>query len=120
VEQAYYRKTGIFPIMHVVVLREELAVRHPWLPPSLYGAFQAAKRIAYARLDEAAALAYALPWLVAETEETRALMGDDPFVDGIRANRRVLETFLGYNLSQGLAARRLAIEDMFCPSMLDT
>ena len=120
VEQAYYRKTGIFPIMHTVVLREELVARHPWLPKSLYEAFQAAKRIAYERLDEAAALAYALPWLVAEAEETRALMGDDPFAYGIRLNRTLLETFLGYSVAQGLATRRLAIEEMFCAATLDT
>jgi 4,5-dihydroxyphthalate decarboxylase len=120
VERAYYRKTGIFPIMHVVVLKEELAHQHPWLPGSLYEAFRAAKRIAYERLDETAALAYALPWLVAEAEETRALMGDDPFAYGIGATRTTLETFLGYSFRQGLARRRLAIEEMFCASTLDT
>ena len=78
VERAYYEKTGIFPIMHTVVLKEELARAHPWLPGALYEAFVEAKRVAYRRLADTAVLPYVLPWLVAEVEETRALMGDDP------------------------------------------
>ena len=75
VERAYYEKTGIFPIMHTLVMREELARQHPWLPRSLYDAFVEAKRLAYERLNFTAALPVSLPWLVAEAEETRALMG---------------------------------------------
>ena len=78
VERAYYEKTGIFPIMHTVVLKEELAREHPWLARALYEAFAEAKRLAYRRLADTAVLPYVLPWLVAEVEETRALMGDDP------------------------------------------
>ena len=83
VERAYYEKTGIFPIMHTVVLKEELAREHPWLPRALYEAFTEAKRLAYRRLADTAVLPYVLPWLVAEVEETRALMGDDPFPYGV-------------------------------------
>jgi len=119
-ERAYYEKTGIFPIMHTVVLREELARQHPWLPRSLYDAFVEAKRVAYARLDMTAALLYALPWLVAEIEETRALMGDDPFPYGIARNRKTLETLAGYTFGPGLAPRRLAVEEMFWESLLAT
>ena len=79
VERAYYEKTGIFPIMRTLVLKEELAREHPWLPRSLYDAFVEAKRLAHERLNFTAALPVSLPWLVAEAEETRALMGDDPF-----------------------------------------
>jgi len=74
-ERAYYEKTGIFPIMHTLVVKEELARQHPWLPRSLYDAFVEAKRLAYQRLQFTAALPVSLPWLVAEAEETRALMG---------------------------------------------
>ena len=120
VERAYYEKTGIFPIMHTVVLKEELAQRHPWLPRSLYDAFVEAKRLAYQRLDFTAALPVSLPWLVAEVEETRALMGDDPFPYGVARNRKTLETLAGYTFRQGLAPRRLTVEEMFWESLLTT
>ncbi|HEV8677123.1 MAG TPA: ABC transporter substrate-binding protein [Methylomirabilota bacterium] len=120
VERAYYEKTGIFPIMHTVVVREELARQHPWLPRSLYDAFGEAKRLAYQRLDFTAALPSALPWLMAEVEETRALMGDDPFPYGVARNRKTLETLAGYIDRQGLAPRRLSVDEMFWPSTLAT
>lgn len=120
VERAYYEKTGIFPIMHTVVVREELARQHPWLPRSLYDAFGEAKRLAYQRLDFTAALPSALPWLMAEVEETRALMGDDPFPYGVARNRKPLETLAGYTYRQGLAPRRLSVDEMFWPSTLAT
>jgi 4,5-dihydroxyphthalate decarboxylase len=119
-ERAYYEKTGIFPIMHTVVLKEELATAHPWLPRSLYTAFAEAKQQAYRRLHDTAALLTSLPWQVAEAEETRALMGEDPFVYGIAANRKAIETLAGYTFRQGLAPRRLTIEEMFVGSLLDT
>ena len=118
VEREYYEKTGIFPIMHTLVLKEELARQHPWLPRSLYDAFVEAKRLAYQRLQFTAALPVSLPWLVAEAEETRALMGDDPFPYGVARNRKTLETLAGYTYRQGLAPRRLKVEEMFWESTL--
>lgn len=120
VERAYYERTGIFPVMHTVVLKEELVTRHPWLPLSLYEAFTEAKRLAYQRLADTAALPYVLPWLVAEVEETRALMGDDPFPYGVARTRKSVETLAGYSFRQGLAPRRLTARDLFCESLLDT
>ena len=119
-ERAYYERTRIFPIMHTVVLKEELVRQYPWLPRSLYDAFTEAKRLAYERLHFTAALLTSLPWQVAEAEETRALMGDDPFAYGIAPNRTTVETLAGYSFRQSLAPRRLTIEEMFVPSMLDT
>ena len=118
VERAYYEKTGIFPIMHTLVLKEELARQHPWLPRSLYDAFVESKRLAYQRLQFTAALPVSLPWLVAEAEETRALMGDDPFPYGVARNRKTLETLASYTYRQGLAPRRLKVEEMFWESTL--
>jgi 4,5-dihydroxyphthalate decarboxylase len=120
VEREWYAKTGIFPIMHTVVLKEELAQRHPWLPRNLYAAFMEAKRHAYQRLDNTAALATSLPWQVAESEETRALMGDDPFPYGIARNRANIETLVAHSHRQGLAPRRLTIPEMFVESLLGT
>jgi 4,5-dihydroxyphthalate decarboxylase len=118
VEREYYDKTGIFPIMHTLVLREELARQHPWLPRSLYDVFVEAKRLAYERLQFTAALPVSLPWLVAEAEETRAVMGDDPFPYGVARNRKTLETLAGYTFRQGLAPRRLELREMFSESTL--
>jgi 4,5-dihydroxyphthalate decarboxylase len=120
VERAYFEKTGIFPIMHTVVLKEELARAHPWLPRALYEAFCEAKRIAYRRLADTATLPYVLPWLVAEVEETRALMGEDPFPYGVRRTRKTVETLAGYAFRQGLAPRRLTAAELFCESLLET
>jgi 4,5-dihydroxyphthalate decarboxylase len=120
VERAYYEKTGIFPIMHTVVLKEELVTAYPWLPRSLYTAFVEAKQHAYRRLEDTAALLASLPWQVAEAEETRALMGPDPFAYGIAPNRKTVETLAGYGFRQGLAPRRLTIPEMFVESLLDT
>lgn len=114
-ERAYYEKTGIFPTMHTVVLKEEPTRQHPWLARALYEAFGEAKRVA-----DTAVLPYVLPWLVAEVEETRALMGDDPFPYGVARNRKTVETLAGYSFRQGLAPRRLAVEELFCESLLDT
>jgi 4,5-dihydroxyphthalate decarboxylase len=120
VERGYYERTGIFPIMHTVVVKEELTRQHPWLARALYDAFGEAKRLAYRRLADTAVLPYVLPWLVAEVEETRALMGDDPFPYGVAKNRKTVETLAGYSFRQGLAPRRLAVEELFCESLLDT
>jgi 4,5-dihydroxyphthalate decarboxylase len=120
VERAYYERTGIFPVMHTVVLKEELTRQHPWLPRALYEAFVEAKRLAYRRVADTAVLPYVLPWLVAEVEETRALMGDDPFPYGVARTRKSVETLAGYSFRQGLAPRRLAAPDLFCESLLDT
>jgi len=119
-ERAYFKKTGLFPIMHVVVIRGELARQHPWLPASLYNAFCQAKAVALQRMLEAGALAYALPWLLAEFEETKALMGPDPWPYGVAANRKTLETLSRYTFEHGLAPKRLRAEDMFPEGLLAT
>lgn len=120
VERAYYQKTGFFPIMHTVMIREELARENAWLPRSLYQAFLEAKRVAYQKLAETGVLAYALPGLMAEAEESRALMGDDPFPYGVEKNRKTLEKLTRYTFGQGLAPRQLKMEEMFPESLLDT
>jgi 4,5-dihydroxyphthalate decarboxylase len=120
VECAWYERTGIFPIMHTVVLKQELVTQYPWLPRSLYTAFLEAKQHAYERITFTAALLTSLPWQMAEAEETQALMGDDPFAYGIARNRQNVETLVGHSHRQGLAPRRLTVEEMFVESLLDT
>ena len=82
-ETAYWTKTRIFPIMHVVGVRESLVAAHPWLPASVFKAFVQAKALAIPDLFEVAALKYTLPWIAAEAETTRALMGEDFWPYGV-------------------------------------
>jgi 4,5-dihydroxyphthalate decarboxylase len=119
VEAEYYQRTGVFPIMHAVVIRRELLEREPWVARSLYDAFCEAKREAMAKLLEPVVLSVTLPWLIAEVEDTRELMGEDYWPYGVGPNRAALETLVRYSCEQGLAERSVKIEDLFAPSTLD-
>ncbi|GIE92005.1 4,5-dihydroxyphthalate decarboxylase [Actinoplanes regularis] len=120
VEEDYYRRTGIFPIMHVVVLRRDVYERDRWLARSLYDAFEQARTLCVEGIEETAAARYMLPWLHEEVARTRALLGDDYWPYGLEPNRHVLRTFLDYAYAQGLAARRLEPEELFAPETLES
>jgi 4,5-dihydroxyphthalate decarboxylase len=120
VERDYFRRTGIFPIMHVVVIRRDVYERDRWVAQSLYKAFSAAQRESYADLSETAALKTMLPWLTAHVEEARREMGDDFWPYGLDRNRHTLATFLRYSHEQGLAAQRLTPEELFAPETLES
>lgn len=114
-EEAHYRRTGIFPIMHLVVVKRELVERHPWVAANTVQAFEAAKHVAMQRLRDPRTVSLAwLRWLI---EQERELLGEDPWVNGIESNRHVLESFLRYALEQGVAARHLEPEELFHPSV---
>src|ERR1700722_18517993 len=106
--------------MHTVVLRSDVYERHSWIAQSLAKAFIEAQEIAYTELEELTALKHMLPWLLAELEETRAVMGHDFWPYGIDSNRETLATFLRYSHEQGLPPRLLAPEELFAPETLDT
>ena len=114
-EKAYFAKTGIFPIMHTIVLRKDVYERHPWAAGSLFDAFVKAKEWAYEQLVETDALKLTLPWVVAEMEETRRIMGRDFWPYGIEPNRPTLEAFAQYAFEQGVTARRVPVEELFAP-----
>jgi 4,5-dihydroxyphthalate decarboxylase len=118
-EERYYARTGIFPVMHTVVLRRELYDRHRWLAQSLFKAFEEARRATAARLTETAASPAMLPWLYAEAERTHRTMGDDFWTYGLKSNTGVLATFLRYSHEQGLAARLLEPAELFAPETHD-
>jgi len=120
VERDYYRRTGIFPIMHTLVIRRDLYERHRWVAQSLFKAFAAALRRAYGDLDETAALTTMLPWLTRHAEETRDLMGEDFWPYGLEPNLQALDTFLRYSFEQGLSRRRLSARDLFAPESLES
>lgn len=117
-ERDYFRRTGVFPIMHAVGIRRDVLEKHPWLPASVYKAFVQAKRLADAEFAEVTALKIGLPWLTAEFDATRELMGDDFWSYGVEPNRKTLELMARYSHEQGLAVRSVAVEEMFAPSTL--
>jgi 4,5-dihydroxyphthalate decarboxylase len=116
VEQDYYRRTGIFPIMHLVGVRKDVVERHNWLPGSLLKAFTAAKNIALAEIPEVAALNVTLPWIDVYQEDVQGFMGRDYWRYGIDDCRHEIETLIRYSWEQGLLARKLSIEDIFHPA----
>ena len=118
-EESYYERTSIFPIMHVIGIRRNLAEQHPWLAVSVLKAFEEARRLAMDELAQIGHLYVSLPWSVAERDRTVALMGEDYWSYGVEANRHVLEEFLRYHHEQGLSKRKLTPEELFAPSTLD-
>lgn len=119
VERDYYRTTGMFPIMHTVVIRREIYEQNRWVAQSLNKAFIEAQRLAYEDLKETAALKAMLPWAHAHIEEALRDMGDDYWAYGFEANRKTLETFLRYHHEQGLSKRQLKPEELFAPETLE-
>ena len=120
VEREYFRRTRIFPIMHVVAMRRDVYEQNRWIAQSLYKAFCAAQRLTYADLEETAAQKVMLPWTGAYVEEARREMGDDFWPYGFEANRDVLTTFLRYHHEQGLSRRRLEPAELFAPETLES
>ena len=115
-EKAYFAKTGIFPIMHVVVVKRDIYESNPWIARSLMKAFEQSLQIAKDDVMYRSSLKIMLPWLADHVEETTRAMGDDFWTYGIESNRHVLETFLGYSYDQGLAQKAWNPDDIFVKS----
>lgn len=111
----YYKRTGIFPIMHVLGVRREIAAQHPWLPRAVFKAFERAKAVALEKLTDTSATKVTLPFVEEQLRAARALMGWDFWSYGIEGNRKTLETFLRHHHAQGLSPRQLAVEELFHP-----
>jgi 4,5-dihydroxyphthalate decarboxylase len=119
-EQAYFRKTGLFPIMHVVGVRTSAIEANPALPMAMFRMYDKAKQLAYADLETTTSLKVTLPWVTQEFEQTRALMGEDYWRYGIAANRKELELVMRYCHEQGLVKRREDFLKLFHPSTHST
>lgn len=116
----YFRRSGIFPIMHLLGLRRTLAERHPWLPATLYKAFNRSKAAALALLTDTSATKVTLPFIEEQLRAARQLLGRDFWSYGLDdANCKVLDTFLRHHHAQGLSPRRVAVEELFHPSSLE-
>ncbi len=118
VEREYFRKTGIFPIMHVVAIRQDVAKQHPWLPAAIFQAYSMAKTQMYGFLRDLGWAMISVPWIGKELEETRELMGENFWPYGIEPNRKTLKALFQYSYEQGLASRRLTVEELFHPSTM--
>jgi 4,5-dihydroxyphthalate decarboxylase len=117
-EQAYYRKTGLFPIMHVIAVRRDAIDADPGLPKAVFEMYSQAKEIAYANMETTTSLKVTLPWVTQEFEDTRRLMGENYWAYGIEANRKELELVMRYVYEQGLVKSPLQFEELFHASTL--
>jgi 4,5-dihydroxyphthalate decarboxylase len=117
-EAAYLRRTGIFPIMHAIVMRREVYQANRWLATNLVQAFEKAKEIAYGWLHESQPYC-SLPWLAQELESQWDVFGGDPFPYGIEPNRRTLEAATSWSFEQGLSPRQVSVEELFAPETVE-
>jgi 4,5-dihydroxyphthalate decarboxylase len=119
VEEASFRATGVFPIMHVVALRADVYQAHPWLAMNLFTAFEEAKRRSMERALDANAPRFPVPWGPANAQRAQELFGSDFWPYGIEPNRTTLDWFLERAAEQGVCARRLAPEDLFAAEVAE-
>ena len=118
VEREYVARTGIFPIMHVIVIRADVLRTAPWVAQNLFTAFVRAKEASLARLADMTASRVPLPWAPGLLADMRELIGTDPWPYGLEPNRVTLDAFARYAHEQGVAARRLDPEELFVPQVL--
>ena len=122
VEEDYFRRTGIFPMMHTIVIKREVYEQNPWIAQSLFDAFDEAKRRAMTNIYETNALSVVAPFIVHEIERTRALMGMDYWPFGIDATKKCITTFFRHLKEQGIIDREPTVTDLFLdvrPSALE-
>jgi 4,5-dihydroxyphthalate decarboxylase len=116
----YFKRTGIFPIMHITGIRRELVERHPWLPAAVFKAFSDSKSKCLEALEDTSASRVTLPFVEEQLRAARELMGPDFWSYGLEPNRKVLETFLRHHHAQGLSSRLVSADELFHPSTHET
>jgi 4,5-dihydroxyphthalate decarboxylase len=116
----YYKRSGIFPIMHLVGVRRELVQQHPWLPAALLKAFDRAKAVALELINDTSATKVTLPFVEENLKAARELMGEDFWPYGIAPNRKTLEAFLRRHHAEGLSSRLVKVDEMFHPSTYES
>lgn len=120
VAKDYFRRTGIFPIMHVAAVRKELAERHPWLPGALVKAFTQSKAAALQLLSDTSATKVTLPFVEEQLQAARETMGEDFWSYGVAPALRTLEAFVRTHHAQGLSAREVPVEELFHPATYES
>jgi 4,5-dihydroxyphthalate decarboxylase len=118
-EADYFRKTRIFPIMHVVVVRREAYERDRWIAMNLFKAFEEAKQLALERIADIGASQVPVAWIADHARQWQAMAGQDFWPYGLEPNRATLEAFLQYGFEQGVSRRRLKPEELFAPETLE-
>jgi 4,5-dihydroxyphthalate decarboxylase len=118
-EAEYYRKSGIFPIMHVVVIKREAYERDRWIAMNLFKAFEEAKQKSMARVADIGASQVPVAWVADLARQWQEIAGADFWPYGLEPNRRTLDAFLQYGYEQGVCKRRLKIEELFAPETLE-
>ena len=119
IERAYFAKTGIFPIMHAIAIKNSTLKKNPWLVEAVFDAYSKAKQIDYDYMTKAGWSHETLPWFARELEETRELMGNNFYSYGIEPNVKTLEALFRYSHQQGLCSRVLTVEELFEPTSLE-
>jgi len=115
-EADYYQKSGIFPIMHTVVIRNKILEQNPWAAVSLLQAIQRAKEVCYERMRDPRSLA--LVWAKEELQAQQAILGADPWPYNLEDNRSALEAAVRYEAEQGMIKKKPEIEELFFPPSL--
>lgn len=118
-EEAYYRKTGLFPIMHTIGIRRSLVEQHPWLAPAVFRAFSQSLDIAIEQLHHDGAYYATLPWLPHDLSRVETAMGKDFWPYGIAKNKPALDAMLRWSVEQGLSKRVPSYDELFAPGCLD-
>ena len=119
-EAAYFQKTGIFPIMHVLAIRREKYEQHRWLAKNLFDAFETAKNRSLERALDVTASHFVLPWVSDRAREAQAMLGNDFWPYGLAPNRITLDAFCQYAYEQGVAHRLMRAEELFAPETLSS
>jgi 4,5-dihydroxyphthalate decarboxylase len=120
VAKEYYQRTSVFPIMHVVGVRKELAAEHPWLPGAVLKAFEQSKKVALDKLADTSATKVTLPFVEEQLKAARDLMGQDYWSYGVEPARKTLETFVRAHHSQGLSPRLMSVDELFHPATYES
>ncbi len=118
-ERRYAADTGVFPIMHAVVIRREIVDDYPWVPTNLYKAFSQARDNSVARLMDTAVARVPVPWFRELALEAWSYVGGEPWPYGVDNNATTLDTFLEYAYEQGVCRRRLSPTELFAPQIDD-
>ena len=113
VEIEYYKRTGIFPIMHLIVIKKKLYDAHPFVAKSLFNAFESSKKAALLRMKNYSALRYMLPWMTDEIDQLEEVFGEDPWTYGLETNSATINTMMKFMVQQGMIKKALSMDDLF-------
>ena len=118
VELAYWKETGIFPIMHVIAIKKEVYEKNRWIAKNLCNGFEQAKNRSIQRAKDITASSFPLPWISEYAENSESIMGDDIWPYGLNGNTKTLEAFTQYAFEQGVTNRKMAVEEIFVPETI--